>query len=254
MPRFGFALAAALACCASFPQVHAQDAPVFEVAAIRDLGRMMGAGQVTGPERFDMSGTVKRLVQWAYGVEDYQISGGPEWFESDRYEVVAKADHAADVKELRLMLQALLADRLQFRMHRESKEMSEYALVVSKKGSKLRVAAEAEEKPFQMKGPLALADTIYTLPGGGDMGQLVKILTFELRQPVFDETGLKGKFDFKMTFDPASSVAYASSSRPDDSKPSILDALEQQLGLRLEPRKAPVEVLVVDKVDRPSDN
>jgi uncharacterized protein (TIGR03435 family) len=251
MLRQRFQFAALLACCGLFGQ--AETPPSFEVAAIRSLGRAMPSQKVIGPERFDMAGPVKSFVQWAYDVEGFQVNDGPDWFESDRYEIVAKTDHAADAGEFKRMLRSLLEDRFQLKFHRQTKEMAVQVLKIGKNGPKLSRVEGVELKPVELPAGALLGGCGFILGSraGADMGSLVRFLKIQLGQIVVDETGLSGDYDFRgLRWDPGS----AASRCPADDSRSLVDALEQQLGLRLESRKGPVEVLIIDRIERPSEN
>jgi uncharacterized protein (TIGR03435 family) len=196
-----------IASCLAFGQ--STPLPAFEVASVKALGNVMPKGRTIGPQRFDMAGSVKSLVQWAYDVESYQITGGPSWSESDRYEVAAKTEHPADAKELKLMLRSLLKERFQLNFHRETKEMAVQSLRLGKKGAKLRATEEVELKPSELpSGALPFCGLIISPRGGADMDQLAKLLTYILGQVVVDETGLQGRYDIRgLKFDPSSTAA-----------------------------------------------
>jgi uncharacterized protein (TIGR03435 family) len=196
-------------------------------------------------------------VSWAYNVLDYQVTG-PAWMRSQRYDIAARAAGGAKDDQLRQMLQALLAERFKMEIHRESKVMPVYALVVGKNGSKLH--------PSEGDGPEDLSPT-------GKMGASAKNVSVSricqllsmpfneiLHTPVIDETGLKGKYDF--TVDMAPYVSDDMMKHQAGSAPVMPDifgiaqaALQEQLGLKLESKKAEVSLIVVDKAERtPSEN
>jgi uncharacterized protein (TIGR03435 family) len=229
----------------------------FEVASIREHGpavfRPLTAE--TGPGRFVRGNIkVKDLVEWAYDLAGYQIAGGPEWFNSqqlrsDRYDIEAKIGGSASPDQIRLMVQSLLADRFQLKVHREMRELPVYALVVARNGPKLKLAGE-----------LAPGEHGGYLIGGGFMqarktsaADLAKGLTIMVDRPVLDRTSLAGDYEFKLQFD-QSSTGRATATPGDPRQPSIFTAVQEQLGLRLEPQRAKVEILVIDSVERPSPN
>jgi uncharacterized protein (TIGR03435 family) len=183
--------------------------------------------------RFHATNTpVKRVLTLAYGLGYPEILGGPAWLESDGYDFEAKAEGQPTRVELVAMLQALLENRFQMKAHRETREVPVYALVVAKGGSKLPDAQEgASGVRFSSKGLTAKSTT---------MPILAQVLNEATGRPVMDETGLKGKYDFTLEWH--------------GNDPSIFVALPEQLGLRLETRKAPVEYLVIEHIERPAEN
>jgi uncharacterized protein (TIGR03435 family) len=261
----------------------------FEVASIKpsatDDRRVMIQIQPGGGLR--TSGTsLKMLLTFAYDVRDFQISGGPGWINSDRYEIVAKGGGAAasdtpdDPRkmtdeqrktvgdQMRERLRALLADRFQLTLHRETKEQSVYALLVAKNGPKLQ---ESQTKDGQAKegtgprGPMMRMGRGELSGQGVALDMLTRTLSSQLGRTVIDRTGLKGNFDFKLTWtpDPGQSAGPPGGGPPpgadappppDPNGPSIFTALQEQLGLRLESQKGPVEMLVIDRVEKPSEN
>jgi uncharacterized protein (TIGR03435 family) len=269
----GLVLAAGLA--------FGQSAPAFEVASVKPnsgdehrvgLQFMPGGGlRTTGT-------TLKFLITFAYQVQDFQISGGPGWINSDRFDIVAKSERStsesstpddprkmtdAQMKTaaeiLRQKLQALLADRFQLTLHHETKEQSVYALVVGKNGSKLQ---ESQSKQEGRRMRMSRGD----LNGEGvPLDMLVKVLSDQVGRPVIDRTGLKGNFDIKLqwTADPGQSAGQFAGPPPpgveappppDPNGPSIFTAVQEQLGLRLESQKGPVDLIVIDRVEKPSEN
>ena len=262
-------------------------APVYEVASIR-LDKSCNGGEriMSDPDGFSATcATVRSLIQEAYGgVEDNQISGAPNWANSEQYDIEAKMDrsvadqlqkHSEEQQKVErdLMLQALLADRFRLSLHRASKELPVYALVIAKNGPKLRQAKPGETYANGLKtaggrtvGPHMM---LMQLGGGQIAGQgvplesLVKQLSGQLGRTVLDKTGLKGNYDFNLQWTPDASrtpmLKGAEGGRletaaPPDSGPSIFTAIQEQLGLKLESQKGPVEILVIDHVEKPSGN
>jgi uncharacterized protein (TIGR03435 family) len=217
--------------------------------------------------------TLKLLMTIAYRVQDFQISGGPNWIGSDRFDIVAKAEEGSNSK-IPEMLQALLEDRFKLTLHRETKEMPIYALTVAKGGLKLH---ESEgECPPRPSGPPPppVPGKMPSPPCGGmfmgrnqtagnhiTMEQLVINLSRTLGRTVIDKTGLTAKYDIKLEWTPdQSQVQFGPGgpmpppSEPENSGPSIYTALQEQLGLKLESQKGPVEVLIIDHVEQASAN
>jgi uncharacterized protein (TIGR03435 family) len=187
-----------------------------------------------------MAADVKHLMAFAYGVRDVQISGGPRWSDTDLFDIEAKAPGPATNAELRLMLKSLLEDRFKLKVHRESKQQSVFNLVVGKAGPKLTPVSSAG---------LGIGLGKSQLNGrGANMPGLASVLSSRVGRQVIDETDLKGFYNFTLTWTPDDEAAGP------ESGPSIVTAIQDQLGLKLEPAKAMVEFLVIDNVERPSGN
>ena len=255
----------------------------FEVASIKpntgDDHRFFIQIQPGGGLRTTGS-TLKMLLTLAYDVREFQISGGPGWINTERYDIMAKAgdaavsDNADDPRkmtdeqrrtvgeQMRERLRALLAERFQLTLHRETKEQSVYALVVAKGGPKLQ-QSEAKEGTGP-KGMMRMGRA--QLSGQGvPLQMLTQSLSSQLGRPVLDQTGLKGNFDFKLEWTPdpgqsggpfggAPPPGVDGPPPPDPNGPSVFTAVQEQLGLRLESQKGPVEMLVIDRVEKPSEN
>ena len=239
-------------------QVAERDAkPEFEVASIRPntANDRIVTINVGPGGRFAARGyTLKLLIQRAYGVMGWNISGGPGWLDADRYDVSAKAKIAGNLTEaqLRPMLQALLADRFKLRLHQGSKEMAGYALVVGRGGPKVRAAADGEEHPdtFRMTGA--------GLSGQGiTMENLARYVAGKLGQVAVDKTGLKGVYDLKVswTVETDQSTGGLPGADPREALQSaVFGALEDQLGLKLSPQKIFVQMLMIDNAEKASAN
>jgi uncharacterized protein (TIGR03435 family) len=209
---------------------------------------------------------VKLLIMYAYAFQRSQIVGGPEWINDDRYEIDAKAGENANREQLMAMLQSLLEDRFQMRVHRESRETSVYALVVGKNGPKLSPpkeatcpAANTPVPPSQSGAAPTPCGQMRILPSAtgvrmeGDrvpLAELLRVLAVAVDRPLLDKTNLPGLFDIRLHF-----IAEAPGAPPSDSPvPNVFDALQEQLGLKLDSSKGPVEFLVIDRVERPTAN
>jgi uncharacterized protein (TIGR03435 family) len=199
------------------------------------------------------------LIKNAYGVQDYQVIGGPSWINTDGYDIEAKPEASADQKQVWLMLRSALAERFKLVFHRETRELPSYSLSPAKNGLKLPEPTEGEGFVAVRPGP--------RLEGGkARMGALVTALSRLLGRPVVDSTGFAGEFDVHVEFTPdESTIGLLGSGGPrdpggfavrptDPDRPSILVALQEQLGLKLTTVKTPVEVLVIDHVERPDAN
>jgi uncharacterized protein (TIGR03435 family) len=244
--------------------VYAQS-PAFEVASIKPSDP---AGTVairrSGHRIATTSTSLQFLITWAYDVHSDHLYGKPNWLDSVRYDVLAGGPQddgpapprlTSQPSELQQMMQALLAERFKLVIHRETRELPMYALVVAKGGPKIRLTearALMGQTPFRMTARGRLTGTQVSAE------MLAKVLSDQLGRSVQDQTRLKGVFDFKLEWEPE-----ASSTRPDGvpapaglpTGPSLFIAMQEQLGLKLEARKGPVEVLVIDRVESaPTEN
>jgi len=236
------ALICAIALAVMFaPAIHAQDrpaAPAFEVAAIKPHNpNEPGGGYSFQHGRLNISNTWLRiLVMNAYEVKDFQISGGPSWIDSERFDVVAKAPDTADPRDLNPMLRALLEDRFKLAVHRESRESTVYTLVIAKGGIKLH-RSSPDAQFSNRAGPEGMSAT--KMP----IRLIVSQFSSAVHRIVIDKTGLEGDFDYDFRW-----------SDKDPDSQSIFTAIEEQLGLKLESAKAPVEFLIIDHAEKPSEN
>jgi uncharacterized protein (TIGR03435 family) len=186
-------------------------------------------------------------MEWAWGIQENQIAG-PEWIQSDRYDIVARAERPVAVNELKLMMRALLKERFALEFHQEQKELTAYEMTVSKSGSKMKEAA-ADEKPSREN------TAISTIAKAITMRQFADFISQPLRMPVVDHTGLTGRYDFVLNF-----TAYLPSGERtmtpdfDNNNGIILAAIQGELGLKLESHKLSVESYVIDHVEKPSPN
>jgi uncharacterized protein (TIGR03435 family) len=251
---------------------HAQSPPTslkFEVASLKpsqpDPRGFAGIRPAPGGERYVASNvTLKLMITVAYRIQADQVAGGPGWMDTERYDMNAKAEGPSSVEELHLMLQDLLADRFKLRFHRETKELPVYALLVDKGGVKLQphqaksagdpwidVAFEQSKMAWHAKF--------------APMAYFAWRLSLMLDRPVIDQTGLNGGYDFDLAFAPMIPAMPAGGPTPpegallngapiDSSGPTIFDAVRQQLGLKLERQKGPVDILVIDHAEKPVEN
>jgi uncharacterized protein (TIGR03435 family) len=196
---------------------------------------------------------MKVMVMMAYHVRPEAVTGGPGWIESDRFDVVAKASQATTPAELRRMLQTLLAERFNLALHMDQKIMPAYAMVLGRNGSKMQPA------------DAALLTDQRCSPGEGAVGQkhvtcrhitmavladtLQEIAARDIDIPVVDQTGLPGAFNFKLDWTPAARAGETPTA-DEPAGPTLFEAVEAQLGLRLENRKLPLPVMVIDRVER----
>jgi uncharacterized protein (TIGR03435 family) len=234
--------------------------PAFEVATIKpsDPAACCGRTFYRNGRLFRTNNTnLQYLMQYAWGLQLRQITGGPAWMNQDRFDVageIAGVDIPTD-QQWKEALQRLIADRFHIQLHREIRELPAYALVIAnpKAGPKLVKGDGDPEHPQRMGFTGAVG---HTMTGGGNNATL-KELAGELQRltldrPVVDRTGLTGTFNIRLQFTRDDPQEPSLAPSPDDAAPTIFEALQQQLGLKLEPTKAPVEVLVVDHAEQPS--
>jgi uncharacterized protein (TIGR03435 family) len=213
----------------------------------------------------------------AYWVQDFQVLGGPAWTNSERYNVEAKSEgnpaFNRDVRSLQLRrLQTLLRDRFKQALHRETKELPIYQLTVAKGGPKLQPPTCIQREPGDLKIEPGKTMMDYCGFGGfsgrggyqasnASMAELAEALAVPLGRIVIDQTGITGRFRIQLTFTPDATVPFpdapggpTDAAATADLGPSIFTAIQEQLELKLESSKGPVEVLVIDHVERPSEN
>jgi len=337
----------ALACSMAYGQAAADGKSAeakleFEVAAVKPAapqgpGRFMigmrGGPGTNDPGRIAYNNlSLRDLMTNAYDVKRSQVSGGPGWLDTERFDITAKVPEGTTKEQMKVMLQNLLADRFKLALHRETKEMAMYALVVGKNGPKMKEsaanAAAADVPPdggraangdapppppppmmggrggIQMgkdgcpEPPPSMANrpnnmmmmfmngAACMVDNGQTMSGLADQLSFQFDRPVVDMTGLKGKYDFHLRFDPSSlgsgrggmmmmagpppgamgavggpgpgggaGMGPGPNTEPQEAPPTIFAAVQEQLGLKLEPRKGPAELLVIDHVEKtPTEN
>jgi bla regulator protein BlaR1 len=211
------------------------------------------------------NGTLKGIIETAYDVRQFQISGGPGWLNTERYDILAKSasdgngDQVESIKETRIRLQWLLAQRFQLKVHRDTKELPVYVLALGKKGSKL-IEAEAPSAPGSSATGIQ-ARCGQMVGTSASMVNLAVYLSRQLDRSVLDRTGLSGKYNFQLEWTPDAGPCSAPSnggspgaaiSSPDGA--SIFTALQEQLGLKLEATKGPVDIIVVDRAEKADAN
>ena len=230
------------------------------------------------PDGVSFSNVALQLVlRESLGIEDSRILGGPDWVKTGRFDIEAKVD-AADAPKLdnlpfderRKMLLPVLADRFGLKFHHETRELPTYALVVAKGGLKMKEAKPGDTYPNGVKGPDGQSRAGMMMMGRGNLtGQAVPITNLvtmlsnqRLGRPLYDKTGLAGNYDFDLHWTPDDAPPMAGgaqagspgSDAATDPGPSLFTALQEQLGLRLDPQKGPVDVVVIDHIEQPSAN
>jgi uncharacterized protein (TIGR03435 family) len=250
-------------------QTGVEREPAFEVASVRpNRSRDVGTNFDIRGDRFTaINATLRELIRVAYRIRDLQIADAPDWLASERYDVIAKAAAPLKMSAFPLELRPLLAERFRLKVHHETREAAIYALVVASPDGKLGPAlhpVEVDRCPEAMARADARARSgqppFTPVPGqrmecglgfnpgilnGGSvtLGPMVQRLSAIVGRVVIDRTGLQGRFDFDLT--------WTADGNPEATGPSIFTALQEQLGLKLESTRGPVEVLVIDHVERP---
>jgi uncharacterized protein (TIGR03435 family) len=253
-PAFTYRILAAAGFLAAWPGVSGQtaSAPAFEVASVKLNTSIHNAiGNKYGPGTMRWTNApLNSLIEEMYHLKSYQILGGPAWIDSDRWDIDAKAAGPAGNKEMFEMMRALLADRFQLRFHRETRQLPVYRLVVAKDGPRLAPAKEqdANHRWGTTPGPGFL------LMKGATIQEFAYWLSVQLNQPIVESTGLKGRYDLKLEWAQDDSQTPDVDALPESAKWPIFGAVKNQLGLALESTKGPVEVLIIDHVERASVN
>ena len=244
------------------PKPMAADANLtFEVATIKPSNPgaqgqsiLVGRG---GANMFTTTNTtLNDLITFAYGIHIQQISGAPGWLESEKFDITAKPEQSGipDATQLRTMVQKLITERFKLTFHREKKELSAYVVTVGKNGPKLSKNESGGILPgFGGRGPGAVGVRNST------MAEFASFLQGRiLDRPVVDQTGLSGKWDFTLEWrpDPTQAAGANAPQLPPEiaARPDIFTAFQEQIGLKLESTKTPVEVFVIDRVEKPTEN
>ncbi len=230
----------------------AQPAPqaAFEVASVK--ASQPGRQSIeAGPSNLTMRGIrMNTCIGWAFNIQDAQIIG-PNWLSDVAFDIFAKSAGPAPEAELRKMLQTLLADRFKLAFHRETREIPALILVVSSKGHKLKPADKPGEPSFKT-GKMSLTGE------GATLSELTQFLSHELREPVIDQTGLKGLFNYTLDINAYVTDEIKKSGGdgpPLEANSIIASAMQEQLGLKVEAKKTPVTMLIVEHLEKsPTEN
>ncbi len=223
----------------------------FEVASIKPHPEpitMSADPAVHGSMVTATASTVLDVIEVAYDVRRDQIVGAPGWVQSSHWDIAAKAQVEGTITraQMRQMLQTLLADRFQLKIHRETKEVPVFALIVGKNGPKFKESATDATGGYTVRGT---GSGMHMVTSKGTMEQLTRHLAFSAGRPVLDRTGLTGYYAFTLDW-----ISENATPPPDSNVPAIFTAVQEQLGLKLEPTKGPIEMLIVDRVEKPSGN
>jgi uncharacterized protein (TIGR03435 family) len=216
---------------------------------------------------------LNEIILYAYGLRDMSLlSGSPEWVQSNRYDIQAKvgesdlsAFHKLTKDQRRLMLQDILGNRFKMKTHQERKEISVYALVVAKNGPLLKKVEPGEKRATGIEnkdGTIVQGQLLYSRGPGQMIGQEIPMELFARSlsglagKPVVNNTGITGVYDFKLEWEPDHSPPRGEPGEipADPSGPSIFNALQEQLGLKLESQKVEMPIVVIDHIEEPSEN
>jgi uncharacterized protein (TIGR03435 family) len=242
------------------PPKMASPDPVFEVATIKPSNPDLRTRdtRVQGGNTSITNFTLTELLTLAFEVHSHQIIGAPAWSTSQRYDITAKAEGAGQPNQdqLKIMLRKLLADRFQLVFHKEQRELPVYTLTVAKGGAKISINdGKAETTGIIFRGPGSVLFNSVTMD---DLSKLLQNSAVD--RPVVNQTGLSGKYEFSLVWTPEQMVAPAgnpnalTTSGRGDVPPDLFAAVQQQLGLKLDSTRLRIEVLVVDKVEKASEN
>ena len=231
----------------------------FEVASITPCkpGTPEPPGEHAGMVQFTFPGgrftaratTVKFLLEWAYDIQPSQHAGGPDWLKADRYDIMAKAPGNATDADMKLMARTLLAERFHLQLHRESKVESVVVVGVGKTAPKLFPPKDGEQHSIQITpqmGPDQKPNSFHVVGTRFSLTQLLDTFARQLGSVLINRTGLDGDFDFTIDLTPDESLP-----NPLDAA-HILNAMREQLGLVVKTEKAPVDVIVIDRVEKVS--
>ena len=226
------------------------DPPQFEVASIhpsdpKEFAAPSGCQTTIGLLRC-MNVTLKRCIVGAYGVGPDRVLGGPDWINADHFQVTARTYRPIGDKGLMTMLRMLLAERFKLVLHRESRRGEAMVLEVAKNGPNLEPAGDASASWNNMRDHLDATKIT--------MGQFADILSRNLNLPVMDRTGLTGAFNFRLRWNPDNADALERDEATAVLRLEMATAVARQLGLTLKSRRMPVEILVIDHAERPSEN
>jgi uncharacterized protein (TIGR03435 family) len=246
------------------PKLMPPDAnPVFEVATVKPSNpdeRRFGINVRPGGAFSTVGTTLRDLITFAYGVHSRQVIGEPGWGESDKFDITAKPDIEGIPNDwqIRAMMQKLLADRFKLAFHHDKRELTVYAITVGSAGPKL-TKSQVTGVALPGLGFRGLGNMMARNATIGDMANLLQSMVLD--RPVIDQTGLSDRFDLTLNWAPDETQFRVRGDQPPfpppadaDTRPDLFKAIQEQLGLKLESTKAPTDVLVIDRVEKPEAN
>lgn len=246
------------------PKPMANPDPSFAVATIKpsDPNRPGKLFTMRGQDILTINTTLSDLMTMSYNVHAKQVIGAPAWFDSEKFDIEGRPDTPgqANNAQMKIMIQKLLVDRFQLKFHKEKRELAAYTITVLKTGAKIKESGPDSRFRLLFGGAPGGGTTFNV--GDATMADVANTLQGAvLDKPVVDQTGLSGKYDFLLTFTPDATQMTAFGPRPPapaapdlDAPPDIFTAFQQQLGLKLESTKAQVDVMVIDRIEKPSAN
>ena len=245
---------------AAVPPMAADADPTFEVATIKpSQPDEQRAVMVVGRRLVTRANSLVDLMMFAYGVHPAQIVDGPEWTNAEKFDVVIEPDLPGrpSTAQMRSIMQKLLADRFKLAFHHAQRNLPVYRLVIAKGGPKITPASQEHRATNTASAGFSPGMLVV---GNATMGEFTSLLQRYIRmdRPVVDHTGIEGKYDFKLDWTPdfpqAEGNSPATSPAAQRDAPSLFTAIQEQLGLKLEAAREPADVLVVDRVEKPSEN
>ncbi len=221
----------------------------FEVASIKPNFSAGGVSSIhlTAGRVSMQNVSLKKIILNAFGIPDdreYMLDG-PNWLVTEHFDIEATFGANTPVPQVQQMIQTMLAERFRLALHKETRQLPTYSLIVAKNGPKIHPVEEGQARTSGGNGHFTATKI--------SMGKFADLIARQAGLPVVDATGLQGVFDFTLDWSPAADIRMAAASgeaAPSDGKASLFTALQEQLGLRLESSKGPVEILVVDRMDK----
>jgi uncharacterized protein (TIGR03435 family) len=234
--------------------------PAFEVATIKpsDPAKCCSRGwSMNGRRFFTVNMNLKYLMQWAWGLQAKQVVGGPPWMDDARFDINGEidGDGTPNQHQWKIAVQKLLIERFHLEIHHEKREMPAFVLVIAKGGPKLTPSNGNVNAIQSMSLGGAPGQTMYGRGVNASIGDFIgELQRIVMNRPIVDETGLTGVYDIKIAFTREDPDALGTTELPDTAAPNLLNALQEQLGLKLQGTKAPVDVIVIDRAEPPVAN
>ena len=268
-PAIGTLLVVCIVAAQPFAQSQVPPKPTFAVASVKKRVEPPGPGTLADFQRRQqqrdvfsrVNTTVAALVKYAHNIRDFQLVGGPAWIHQDHFDIEAKAASQVPTEEMRLMLQSLLEERFGLVTHKNQREMRFFAMVLARSDGGLGPYLHRMPEPCNY-ADFDSAEKGRPKPSGYASvgGMCARLSSFEdtasnfVELPVFDKTGLTGRWSFMLYFAPGPESGIQLAVAPDPNLASFPVALQEQLGLKLEATRGPVDVLVIDSVQQPTEN
>jgi uncharacterized protein (TIGR03435 family) len=236
------------------------DEPAFEVATIKpsNPANCCSRGWGRNGKRFStVNMNLKYLIQWAWNLQAKQVVGGPPWIDDARFDIAGEidGDGIPNDHQWKIAVQKLLGDRFQLQFHHEKRDMPAFALVIAKGGPKLITGDGNVRANQSMSFGGAPGQTMRGYGVNASIGDFIgELQRIVMDRPIVDQTGLAGVYNIQIAFTREEPDMLGTTQLPDTAAPNLFNALQQQLGLRLQGMKAPVDVIVIDHAKPPGDN